>query len=45
VPILSKDVVVEHWKKYFSDDEYSVKNFKEQIVDRFVDGETFLLYC
>jgi predicted AlkP superfamily phosphohydrolase/phosphomutase len=44
-PILDKDVVIEHWKKYFSDDDYSVKNFKEQIVDKFVEGETFLLYC
>ena len=61
-PVISSDVLTEHWNKYFScstpraegEFGYSVEfeqpdsemrqNFKENIIDKFVEGDTFVLY-
>lgn len=48
--VSTKEMLLEDWKKYFSDpeDEYygvdSAKNFKENIIDNFIEGETFVAY-
>lgn len=42
----------EHWKKYFSDKtgyygsaKSHKEHFKKNIIDKFIEGETFVLYC
>lgn len=35
----------EHWEKYFSYDEEHKQNFKTNIIDKFIEGETFVEYC
>jgi hypothetical protein len=43
--VLSKSVLEEHWIKYFSHTEDDKEHFKEHILDKFIDGETFVCYC
>lgn len=44
-PILDLKTLEEHHKKYFSIDEECANNFKENIIDKFIEGETFVVYC
>lgn len=43
--VLTKNELIEHWEKYFSDNEVGKDNFKNWIIDKFVEGETFVTYC
>ena len=49
--VSTKEMLLEDWKKYFSDpdDTYygadSAKEFKENIIDNFEEGKTFVWYC
>ena len=49
--VSTKEMLLEDWKKYFSDpdDSYygadSAKEFKENIIDNFEEGKTFVWYC
>ena len=49
--VFTKEELIEHWNKYFSDpnDAYygkrARKEFKKNIIDHFVEGKTFVMYC
>ena len=49
--VSTKEMLLEDWKKYFSDpdDSYYGKDaeshFKENIIDNFEEGKTFVWYC
>ena len=49
--VVTKEELIDDWNKYFSDpnNEYYGKNardhFKKHIIDKFVEGKTFVLYC
>jgi len=43
--VLSKNILEEHWAKYFSGTLGEKKRFKENILDKFIEGETFVCYC
>ncbi len=49
--VTTKKVLLEHWRKYFSDNtnEYYGKetkaHFKEHIIDKFVPGKSYVIYC
>jgi len=45
VDVVEKWVLLEHWNKYFSDTEDLRRSFKENIVDKFIEGSTFVCYC
>jgi len=34
----------EHWDKYFSSDNEDRNNFKRNIINKFIEGETFVIY-
>lgn len=38
--ILDRKTLIEHWEKYFD----SSKEFKHNIIDKFVEGEMFVVY-
>ena len=52
--VLDLKTLEEHWLKYFSDPvnspyydgdtEYMKRHFKENIIDNFVEGQTFVCY-
>ena len=42
--ITTKDELIDHWEKYFSETEQLKKDFKESIIDRFIENETFVTY-
>lgn len=42
--ILKKEVLLDHWTKYFSFDEFCRNEFKTNIIDKFIEGETFVIY-
>lgn len=44
-PILKKSVLEDHLIRYFSDTEEMKNEYRKNIIDKFVEGETFLLYC
>lgn len=43
--IVDLKTLTSHWKKYFSDTKEMKNNFKQNIIDKFVEGETFVIYC
>lgn len=49
--VFTKEELIEHWNKYFSDpnDSYygkeARKHFKKNIIDNFEEGRTFVMYC
>ncbi len=43
--VTDKKTLLEHWEKYFSDDEERKADFKRNIVDKFVEGVNFVCYC
>lgn len=49
--VFTKEELIEHWNKYFSDpnDAYygkrARKEFKKNIIDHFEEGKTFVMYC
>lgn len=42
--VLQKDVLYNHWYKYFSDTQSQMDDFQINIVDKFIEGETFVIY-
>jgi hypothetical protein len=45
VPIVDKKTLEFHWKKYFSKDDENKTAFKKNILNHFVEGECFVVYC
>lgn len=43
--ITDKATVIEHWQKYFSETAELKWHFEENIVNKFKEGETYLIYC
>ena len=43
--VIRKEQLIDHWKKYFSDIEEHKLNFKKNIVNKFIEGETIVMYC
>lgn len=43
--ITDKATVIEHWNKYFSETAELKKHFQENILNKFKEGETYLIYC
>lgn len=43
--IVDLKTLEEHWVKYFSYNEDCKNNFKNNIIDKFIEGETFVEYC
>lgn len=42
--VINKDELYSHWEKYFSDTEDMKQSFKESIIDKFIEGKTFVTY-
>lgn len=42
--IVDKKILLDHWIKYFSDTEDMKYQFKTNIIDKFIEGETFVIY-
>lgn len=42
--ITSEKILIEHWDLYFSKDKESKENFRKNILDKFVEGQTFVIY-
>lgn len=48
--VIDRETLLDDWKKYFSDEddayygENAKQHFKENIIDKFVDGETIVCY-
>lgn len=43
--VIDEKTIKEHWEKYFSETPKLRKDFYENIVKKFKDGETFVLYA
>lgn len=43
--VSSKEELLHDWKNYFSDTEEGKENFRKNFVDKFVEGETIVVYC
>ena len=43
--ITSRSMLMEHWEKYFSEDDEVRAQFRLNIIDKFIEGETYVQYC
>lgn len=44
-PVLKLKDLEEHYRKYFSESDGFGHDFKKNIIDKFVEGETYVEYC
>ncbi len=46
IPLVAdQNTLMRHWEIYFSETEAQRQNFKTNIIDRFIEGETFVWYA